>query len=117
MDTKFYKHFTKYESPALPGVLLPKIEIEQKHYDELEITDSNCSNYDFLRQLCLKGVKQKGIDKFKNKKEYYNRVKSELDIFKRLGFVDYILLNWDILNYCHDNDIPTGPAEALQLAL
>ena len=24
-------------------------------------------------------------------------------------FVDYILLNWDIINFCHEHDIPTGP--------
>ena len=33
----------------------------------------------------------------------------ELSILQELGFIDYILLNWDILNYCHLNDIPTGP--------
>ncbi len=109
MSKSFYKNFTKYDSPAPPGVLLPKIEIEQKHYLELGIEDGDCSNYEFLRRLCLKGVKEKGVDQLENKQDYYDRVKSELSIFKELGFVDYILLNWDILNYCHDNDIPTGP--------
>ena len=109
MSKSFYKNFTPYDSPAPPGVLLPKIEIDKKHYLDLGIEDCNCSNYDFLRKLCLNGVKSKGIDKLSNKQEYYNRVKSELSIFKKLGFVDYILLNWDILNYCHDNNIPTGP--------
>jgi DNA polymerase-3 subunit alpha len=33
----------------------------------------------------------------------------ELSIFKELDFVDYVLLNWDILNFCHENNIPTGP--------
>ena len=33
----------------------------------------------------------------------------ELDVLNELGFIDYILLNWDILNFCHENDIPTGP--------
>jgi DNA polymerase-3 subunit alpha len=59
--------------------------------------------------LCLRGVKDRGIDKLENKQEYYDRVKMELNILKDLGFVDYILLNWDILNFCHHNSIPTGP--------
>ena len=32
----------------------------------------------------------------------------ELEIFRELDFVDYVLLNWDILNFCHENNIPTG---------
>ena len=108
MSSSFYNKFTAYSDYAPAGVLLPKIDIEQKYYSKLDLP-TDTSNYDFLRKLCLDGVKQKGIDKVKNKKAYYDRIKSELTIFKELGFVDYILLNWDILKYCHENDIPTGP--------
>ena len=104
----FTKDFSTYQDCAPPGVRLPKIEIEDRYYDELELS-RDTSNYDFLRALCLDGVKQKGIDKKKNSKEYYNRVRVELKILKELGFIDYILLNWDILHFCQENDIPTGP--------
>ena len=104
----FLNNFTKYENHVPPGVLLPKIKIDSKFYKELSI-DENTDNYNFLRHLCSKGVKEKGIDELQNKKEYYARAKEELSILKSLGFIDYILLNWDILNYCHDNNIPTGP--------
>ena len=90
------------------GVRLPEIEVDRKIYYQLDL-DPKCSNYDLLRALCLRGVKQRGIDKFKNKQEYYDRVKMELSVLNDLGFVDYILLNWDILNFCHYNGIPTGP--------
>ena len=105
---KFTDQFTKYKDVRPAGVLLPKINIEDKHYVNLGIK-KECSNFDFLRTLCLNAVKSKGIDKLKNKQAYFERTKIELNIFKELGFVDYILLNWDILNYCHENDIPTGP--------
>lgn len=104
----FLDDFAKYENCLPPGVRLPEIEIEQSYYEELGI-DQSTSNFDFLRALCLRGVKRKGIDKLKNKKDYYDRTKSELKILKNLGFIDYILLNWDILNFCHINKIPTGP--------
>ena len=102
--------FKKYGNCMHPGVLLPDIKIESKHYKSLDIP-KDTSNYDFLRGLCLKGVKDKGIDKKNDneKQAYYSRTKMELQVFKSLGFVDYILLNWDILNYCHDSNIPTGP--------
>jgi DNA polymerase-3 subunit alpha len=97
-----------YHSPMPVGVRLPKIEIEKKYYDMLSISH-NSSNYDFLRHLCLRGVKQKGIDKMESAQKYYDRVKTELQVLKELDFIDYILLNWDILNFCHINKIPTGP--------
>ena len=106
--SNFTENFTSYEDCAPPGVRLPNIQIEKKYYEMLEASP-DISNFEFLRKLCHKGVYDRGIDKFKNKKEYFERAKSELDILEDLGFTDYILLNWDILNYCHENDIPTGP--------
>jgi DNA polymerase-3 subunit alpha len=103
-----FKDFTKYDMPTAAGVLLPKIIIEKKYYDLLNIPNTT-SNFDFLRNLAHKGVKDKGIDKLPNKQVYYDRAKFELSILNDLGFIDYILLNWDILKYCHENDIPTGP--------
>jgi DNA polymerase-3 subunit alpha len=100
--------FQKYESPTLPGVKLPQIIIEQKYYDALGIPNTS-SNYQFLRKLCHKGVLDKGINKKENAQIYYDRVKTELELFEELGFIDYVLLNWDILNFCHENNIPTGP--------
>lgn len=97
-----------YEQPMPVGVRLPEIEVEDRYYEMLDIS-KDTSNFDLLRSLCLKGVKERGIDKFENKKDYYDRVKMELEVLQELGFIDYILLNWDVLNFCHENSIPTGP--------
>jgi DNA polymerase III alpha subunit len=96
----FLDQFTRYKDYAPPGVLLPKIDIDKGYYSELGVADDIC-NYDFLRHLCMEGVKLKGINDFPNKQTYFNRIKAELKILSDLGFIDYILLNWDILNYCH----------------
>lgn len=108
MSTNFLSQFSQYKDYAPCGVLLPNIDIDKKFYSKLDLKEDS-SNFDFLRKLCLDGVKEKGIDKLDNKQEYYDRVKMELNILNELGFIDYVLLNWDILNYCHENDIPTGP--------
>jgi DNA polymerase-3 subunit alpha len=102
------ENFQKYQQPTLPGVKLPQIIIEQKYYDILGIPNTS-SNYQFLRKLCHKGVLEKEIDKKQNAQIYYERVKTELSLFEELGFIDYVLLNWDILKFCHENGIPTGP--------
>ena len=96
------------QQPMPVGVRLPEIDVERRVYYQLDL-DPKSSNYDLLRALCLRGVKDRGIDELENKQEYYDRIKTELTILKDLGFVDYILLNWDILNFCHYNSIPTGP--------
>lgn len=97
-----------YNQPMPVGVRLPEIEVDRRVYYQLDL-DPKSSNYDLLRALCLRGVKERGIDKLENKQEYYDRVKMELSVLSELGFIDYILLNWDILNFCHCNSIPTGP--------
>lgn len=99
--------FKKYESPFPAGVKLPNIHIEKKQYQQIGCPE-DASNFNFLRRLCFEGVKTRGIDKLDNVQDYYQRLSMELGILNELGFIDYILLNWDILNFCHENGIPTG---------
>ena len=100
----FLDDIKPYDNAMLPGVRLPQISIEGKYYDLLKIPISS-DNFTFLKTLCYRSLDNKGL----NKKEYVDRLEMELSIFKELDFVDYVLLNWDILNFCHENNIPTGP--------
>lgn len=99
--------FQKYNRVLAVGVRLPQIKIDQRFYDDLEL-DSKVSNYEFLRRLCWKGIRDRGIDKYPNKQEYYDKVKYELDTLKELGFDEYMLLNWEIINFCREKEIPTN---------
>jgi len=99
--------FKGYDTPFPVGVKLPEIKIQKKYYDEVSCKDLG-DNFQFLRRLCLARLKEKGIHELENSQVYYDRLKEELTIFYELGFVDYILLNWDIINFCKENDIPTG---------
>ena len=100
-DLNFYNDFISYTDAMLPGVRLPQIHIEEKYYKKLGIPVES-DNFTFLKTLCYANLINKSPD-------YTNRLEMELDIFKELDFVDYVLLNWDILNFCHENSIPTGP--------
>ena len=100
-------NYEGYQTPFPVGVKLPEIKIEKKYYDEVSCGDLE-DNFQFLRKLCFKRLTEKGIDKLENCQVYYDRLKEELGAFQELGFVDYILLNWDIMNFCKENDIPTG---------
>ena len=104
----FFEGFSDYTDACPPGVKLPEIKIEQRFYDKLGVK-SKVSNFAFLKLLCWQGIKDRGIDQLKNCQDYYDRTKEELDILEELGFTDYILLNWDVHNFCKEKDIPTGP--------
>ena len=109
MNTQeFTSQFSGIESP-IKGVRLPEIKFEERHRKELKLPPT-ASNADFLRALCLKGFTTLNLKKDSAQyKEYAARVKYELDILNELGFVDYILLVWDVVNFCRENNIPTGP--------
>ena len=103
----FYKDFKKLDLD-LHGVRLPSFEIEKEVKREFKVSE-DIGNYDFLRKICLDGFKTLGIEKgTKEHDEYVERAKHELKTLKTLGFIDYVLLVWDVINYCHRNDIPTG---------
>ena len=40
---------------------------------------------------------------------YIDRFNHEMDIIDKLGFFDYFLIIWDIINYCKSHNILTGP--------
>jgi DNA polymerase-3 subunit alpha len=90
------------------GVRLPEFEIDLASKRHLGISE-DASNYDFLRALSLNGFKTLNIDKTnKDYKKYVDRAKHELDTLKELGFIDYILLVWDVIHFCKTSDIPVG---------
>jgi len=102
-----FEDFTVYDDCEPVGVELPKTEVSNEVLKDLELLEG-ASNEDIMYQLARKGLREKGITKYPNKKVYFDRTLQELETFVELGFTDYILLNWDVLNFCHENDIPTG---------
>lgn len=65
------------------------------------------THYDFLEKLCMDGLKKR-YGKF-IPKEYIERAKYELNIIKKMGYVDYYLIVWDYIHYAKTHDIPVGP--------
>jgi len=104
---EFDANFSNINLP-LHGVRLPEFNIDIKYKHEVGISE-DASNYEFLRALTLKGLKSLNLKKdSKEYHDYINRIKYELDTIKELGFIDYILLVWYVINYCKENSIPVG---------
>lgn len=63
---------------------------------------------DYLRQLCLVGLKKR----FKGKNipnEYIERLKKELTVINKMGFNDYFLIVFDYVRYAKMHKILVGP--------
>jgi len=106
VDT-FLSEFQDVKVPLL-GVRLPEFDIEEKYKKELNLKDG-ASNFDFLRELCARGLKTlkitEGIPLYE---EYGKRLKYELGIINELNYTDYFLLVWLVTNFCDENKIPRG---------
>jgi len=85
------------------GVRLPSFKVNNKDKRKLGVSE-DIRNEDFLEALC-----ESGLQKFKlDKPEYRERLNHELKTVKELGFVDYLLLVWEVINFCKKEKIPTG---------
>lgn len=67
---------------------------------------TNLSNVDYFRWKIKKCWERKNIP---NTKEYQDRIQYEIDMIIQMGFVDYMLIVADILEFADNNKIPRGP--------
>jgi len=67
----------------------------------------------FILDLIKKGAKEKLADKIGDDKalkaKYEARMIEELDTICELNFEQYFLIVWDIMNWCKEHDVLTGP--------
>lgn len=63
-----------------------------------------------FEKLCIDGLEKrlKFIDKAKHE-IYRQRLKTEIEIIKKMGFSGYMLIVQDFINWAKNNNIPVGP--------
>lgn len=78
-----------------------------------EVPEGYDSAWSFLKELCDKGFQERyGENEEYNenqRREIYESMQYELGIIRRMGFVEYILIVWDYINWCRENDCWVGP--------
>lgn len=62
--------------------------------------------YEYMRDLCYKGLKERYSDITEELKE---RLEYELSVIKQMGYVDYFLIVWDFIRFAVESGIMTGP--------
>ena len=100
----FTEHFEELDL-NIHGVRLPSFKVDKKDKRKLSLSE-DISNEDFLEELCRNGMQKINISS--RKSEYEERFNYELKTVKNLGFVDYLLLVWEVVNFCKKEKIPTG---------
>lgn len=63
-----------------------------------------------FKEKINEGVVKRGINKFppQKRKEYFDRIKEELDTYEKLDAVNYMLLQKHIIDWCHEQGIMQG---------
>lgn len=75
--------------------------------DKRYIPKYSGNSYELLKNLCVKGLNKRLNGKLS--KEYVDRLKYELDVINKMGFVDYFLIVYDYVLYAKKNNILVGP--------
>ena len=102
--------------PDLPGAIDITAAIAEKcrydfefghyHLPEYRLPEGETDSYAYLCKLCGEGFARRypGDDgKVRGQLQY------ELEMIRRMGFVDYFLIVWDFVHYAKSNGIPVGP--------
>lgn len=63
----------------------------------------------YLRDLCEQGLTKRLGDRQPLFDRYQKRLTHELAVIHQLGFDDYFLIVWDVMNFAHQHHITTGP--------
>jgi len=68
----------------------------RQHQNKLSYTGSREKDEKLITELCQKGLKYR----YKQvSKQIESRIKKELDMIKKMDFVPFFLVNWDIIDY------------------
>ena len=91
------------------------VELEFGNYKipKYEVPEGFASAKEFLVHICDEGF----AEKYGKNPEYtdedrnaiYQDMEYELDIIEKMGFVEYILIVWDYINWCRNHDCWVGP--------
>lgn len=89
------------------------IEFGQYKIPKYKVPSGHESAKAFLVSLCEQGFKEKYTDRAEYTKEQLAEIHRdmvyELDIIEEMGFIEYILIVWDYINWAKTHDCRVGP--------
>lgn len=101
----------------IPEAIENTVKIADKCNFDFEFGNTKLPNYDvpeefkthteYFEKLCYDGIKNRYGEN--PSQEVNDRVKYELSVIEKMGYVDYYLIVWDFINYAKSVGIPVGP--------
>ncbi|MCD6423032.1 MAG: DNA polymerase III subunit alpha [Elusimicrobia bacterium] len=85
-----------------------EFELDKSRLPSFSVPDELTPD-DYLRKLCLEGLRRKEKEFKQNKKEAEKRLNYELEVIKKTGFAPYFLIVQDLVNWAKNNEIVVGP--------
>ncbi len=81
------------------------IEFGKLHLPKFDLPEGYTS-YEYLTELCEKGLKKRYTNP---SSELCERLNYELSTIEKMGYVDYFLIVWDFIRFARENGIMVGP--------
>ncbi len=101
----------------IPEAIENTVKIAEKCNFDFEFGNTKLPNYDvpegyathtdFFRELCNTGIKKRYGEN--PSQEVLDRLKYEMSVIEKMGYVDYYLIVWDFINYAKSQGISVGP--------
>ena len=80
-------------------------EFGHYHLPRFKLPSGETDSFAFLQKLCERGF----AERFPDRPEVHAQLDYELDMIRRMGFVDYFLIVSDFIGYAKRSGIPVGP--------
>ena len=116
-DEYYFKSYDQMRElfKQFPGAIKNTMEIAERcnvniKFDmnlipSFAISDGSSAD-EYLKNLCYKGAGKRYGD---ITPEIDRRIKKELEVIEKMGFSEYFLIVWDLINYAKNNNIRVGP--------
>ncbi len=91
------------------------VELEFGNYKipKYEVPEGFSSAKEFLVHICEEGFQEKYVNNTEyndeDRVQIHKDMEYELGIIEKMGFVEYILIVWDYINWCRNHDCWVGP--------
>ena len=80
-------------------------EFGHYHLPRFKLPSGETDSFAYLQKLCEKGF----AERFPDRPQVHEQLEYELNMIKKMGFVDYFLIVSDFIGYAKRNGIPVGP--------
>ena len=80
-------------------------EFGHYHLPRFKLPAGETDSFAYLQKLCEKGF----AERFPDRPQVHEQLEYELNMIKKMGFVDYFLIVSDFISYAKRNGIPVGP--------